>query len=271
MSLLFGKILVSVCVVLGLSWTAENVSTRVAGMISGMPLGAVLVLFFVGRELGPEFAADTAVGAVPSIAATVAFALGYFLGSRSGGRMAPAVSTTSGLAAYLAVAAVLDRLDLQLAAGVFLSLVVLVAVAAALHSFEPNPIANKVRMTWSRMAARAGTAAAFVVAITSVAHLVGPQWSGLLIGFPMTFLPFLLIIHVAYSGDHARTIIRSFPLGLTSLLVFLVVASRAIPIVGVNVAILGSLGIALAYLALLGSALNRLRPANVVPLAAKGE
>ena len=50
MSLLLAKIVVSVCLVLGLSWVAEKVNPRIAGILSGMPLGAVLVLFDPGSS-----------------------------------------------------------------------------------------------------------------------------------------------------------------------------------------------------------------------------
>lgn len=264
MTLLLGKILVSVCVVLGLSWVAENVSTRVAGTISGMPLGAVLVLFFVGRELGPEFATQAAYSAVPSLVATLAFALGYFLAAGVRSRFSPVISAVGGICAYLLVATGLDFVDLGRVTGFCLSLGAVIAAGVALHSIKPNRIAARVRMTWPRLLFRAGTAAAFVVVITSAARLVGPQWSGLLIGFPMIFLPFLLIIHLAYSGDQVRAIIRNFPVGLSSLLVFLVAVGQAIPMLGVNLSILASLAIALVYLAILGTALNRRKPANTI-------
>ena len=57
MIVLFEKVLASVLVVLALSWIAENVNPRISGVLSGIPLDAVFALFFVGRELGPEFAA----------------------------------------------------------------------------------------------------------------------------------------------------------------------------------------------------------------------
>ena len=265
MSLLLGKIFVSVFVVLGLSWIAEHVNPRIAGILSGMPLGAVLILFFVGIELGPQFAAESALYAIPSLVGTISFAIGYYWGSLANNRYSPLVSTVTGVICFFVVASALSLIEFSLITGAGLSLITLAAVGYFFHSHDTNKIENKIRMTFPRMIFRSGMAAGFVVAITTFADTVGSQWSGLLIGFPMVFLPLLLIIHITYSGDQIRTIIRSFPLGLVSLIGFLMVASQTIPIVGVNIAILISLGAAFTYLTLLSVVLRRLKPAPVKP------
>lgn len=260
MSLLLGKIFVSVCVVLGLSWVAEHVNSRIAGIISGMPLGAVLILFFVGRDLGAEFATTTALHAIPSIAATLAFAFGYYFTSRIENRFSPLISSLCGVGCYFIVAYGLSLISFNLITGACLSLATLIVTAIASRTSETGKIERKVQMTFPRMLFRSGMAAGFVVAITTVADLVGTHWSGLLIGFPMTFLPFLLIIHITYSANQVRTIIRNFPIGLVGLLCFLFIVTQAIPVMGVNLAILASLCGALVYLAVLGLVMNRLKP-----------
>lgn len=260
MELLLGKIFVSVFVVLGLSWVAEHLSPRLAGILSGMPLGAVLVLFFVGIQLGPEFAAETALYAVPSIVGTISFAVGYYFASHSKSRLAPIYSTIIGLACYFFVAGILSMVRFNLVTAATLSLVTLAGVAYFFHSHDSNKIQKKIRMTFPRMLFRAGTAAGFVVAITTLADMVGSKWSGLLIGFPMVFLPFLLIIHISYGGDQIRTIIRGFPLGLIGLICFLITANNTIPQYGVNASILISLCAAILYLTLMSLVLNRLKP-----------
>lgn len=260
MTLLLAKIFVSVCVVLGLSWIAENVNPRVAGILSGMPLGAVLVLFFVGMELGPEFATTSALYAIPSITATITFALGYYFSTRINSRYSPLFGTIIGLACYFAVASGLNTFSFDLVSGVGISLIALIAFAFSFRSSEANKIQTRPKMTLARLGFRSAMAAAFVVGIITLADIIGPRWAGLLIGFPMTFLPFLLIIHVTYSGAHVRTIIRNFPLGLIGLLCFLITANQTIPLFGVNVAILISLGCALCYLFILGLILNRQKP-----------
>lgn len=263
MTLLLAKIFVSVFVVLGLSWIAEHVNPRIAGILSGMPLGAVLILFFVGIELGPQFAAESALYAIPSLVGTISFAIGYYWGSLSNNRYSPLVSTVVGVTCFFVVASILSTIEFNLVFGACLSLVTLGTVGVAFHNHDTNKIQEKIRMTFPRMLFRSGMAAGFVVAITMLADAIGSQWSGLLIGFPMVFLPFLLIIHITYSGDQVRTIIRGFPLGLVSLIGFLIVATQTIPIYGVNAAILISLCAAFIYLTALSVVLRRLKPAPV--------
>jgi len=55
------KILVSVFMVLTLSLIADFVSPRIAGILSGYPLGAAISLFFIGFEIGPGFASESAL------------------------------------------------------------------------------------------------------------------------------------------------------------------------------------------------------------------
>ena len=261
MSLLLAKIVFSVVVVLGLSWIAERVNPRIAGIISGMPLGAVLALFFVGMELGPEFTAVSALYAIPSITSTLAFAIGYYFTSRLDIRYSPLCCSVTGLICYLLFSFALSTIEFDLFIGVPLVLAAIIIVAYAFHSHNPNKIQKKIRMTWPRMLIRSGMAAGFVVVITTIADVLGPRWSGLMLGFPMTFLPFLLIIHLTYSANQVRTIIRNFPLGIIGLLCFLIIAHLTIPLFGVNLAIVISMAGALVYLSLLGVTLSRLKPA----------
>ncbi|MFK5980608.1 MAG: hypothetical protein QM488_17175 [Rhizobiaceae bacterium] len=263
MTLLLGKIFISIFVVLGLSWVAEHVNPRIAGILSGMPLGGVLILFFVGIELGPQFAAESALYAIPSLVATICFAIGYYWGSLSNSRYSPLISTVTGIVCFFVVASVLSMFEFSLITGACLSLITLAGIGYVFHSHDTNKIQNKIRLTFPRMLFRSGMAASFVVTITMLADVIGSQWSGLLIGFPMVFLPFLLIIHITYSGDQVRTIIRGFPLGLVSLVGFLMVATETIPIFGVNMAILISLCAAFTYLTLLSLVLRRFKTAVV--------
>ena len=78
---LFSKIIVTVGMVLSLSAVAERVSPRVAGLLSGYPLGAAIALFFMGLEIGPDFAAQSAVYTLVGLVASQVFVYGYYRAS----------------------------------------------------------------------------------------------------------------------------------------------------------------------------------------------
>ena len=39
--------------------------------------------------------------------------------------------------------------------------------------------------------------------VTSVAHLLGPKWSGLVVGFPVNGLPVIALLHARYGAEEA--------------------------------------------------------------------
>ena len=67
----------SILVVLALSAVAERVSPRVAGIISGYPAGIAINLFFFGYEIGPVFAAESALYTAVGLLATQSFVYFY--------------------------------------------------------------------------------------------------------------------------------------------------------------------------------------------------
>ncbi len=80
---------------------------------------------------------------------------------------------------------------------------------------------------------RAGFAAVVILAITTVAGVVGPRWAGLFSAFPITMLPLLVIIQFTYQPEHVRTIIKNVPRGLGSLLVYAMVVAASYPGLGI--------------------------------------
>ena len=83
---------------------------------------------------------------------------------------------------------------------------------------------------------RAGVATAIVLLITSLANVIGEEWSGLLSGFPITLYPVLLIVHSTYSEREAHGIIKNFPYGIGSLIIFALCGSFVFVPLGVSTA-----------------------------------
>jgi len=77
-ALLLYKICITMLAVLGLSFVAEKISARLAGLLSGYPIGTAIILHFYGLEYGAQFAADAAIFNLCGLLASLCFAYTYY-------------------------------------------------------------------------------------------------------------------------------------------------------------------------------------------------
>jgi uncharacterized membrane protein (GlpM family) len=253
------KILVTVGMVLGLALVAERVSPRVAGVLSGYPLGAAIALFFIGLEIGPQFAADSAVFALAGLTASLAFVSAYYAASARCRGRAVAPATAAALAAYFAAAWALQGIPFSLAGAALLPAAA-IPVFARLFRRVPNvAITRGVRFTPAVLLVRAVLAAAIILAITAAAHAVGPAWAGLFAAFPTALFPLMLIVHLTYGKAHVHTVIKNFPLGLGSLIVYGLTVALGYSRLGVGWGTAAAFAAATAYLVIYGAMVSRRR------------
>lgn len=259
--LILVKIGVAVIIVVGLSLVAERVSPRMAGILSGYPLGSALSLFFIGYEISPEFAADSAIYTTSGLSATVVFVYLYYLATRYLPLRSKVLSILSaslaGMAGFLSASWFFNALPFSLAGAVVVSLAVMFGFNHLLSSVENVLIREKVRTGFKLLMVRALAAAFIIVFITSTARLVGHKWAGLLAAFPMTMYPFIVIIHATYRSEHVFTIIRNVPRGLVSLIVYCALVALTYPRFGLSAGTLIAYAGATAYLVLAASDMRR--------------
>lgn len=249
------KIGTAVSMVVALSFLAERISPRFAGIVAGYPLGAAITLFFCGLEVGPAFAAESAIYTIFGLIATQAFVYFYYLGSRLSSNMGKygnlAASSVIGLAGYFAAAFMLrpfhvGRLAAIVAAGVSIYL-----SGRIFERIENTLIAQKAKINIKLLLIRAGIAASIIIFITSAAGAIGPRWVGLLAAFPITIFPLLLIIHATYKKENVYTIIKNVPRGLGSLATYSLIVSAAYPAMGIYWGTLTAYAAATVYLVLI--------------------
>ena len=224
MTLLIAKILSTVLIVLGLSSIAERAGPALAGVLAGFPLGVAIVFLFIGIDQGPYFIEEAAAYTVGGFAATLCFNLAYwFISSRirDNGFLA---SILGALAIFLFVAWLIALLPLNVWNATLLVAVVAAISILVMRTHNETRIGVAIRMTWPVIALRAATAVAVILAVTGAAAVIGPTWSGLLAAFPITLFPVLVIIQFSYSVEDAATVIKAFPYGMPSLVVFVICA-----------------------------------------------
>jgi len=248
--LLLAKIAVTVLVVLSLSAVAESVSPRLAGVLSGYPVGSAISLGFYGVEFGADFAGRCASYNLAGLVASQLFVFLYYRATLRPHRFPVAAASGVALAGYLAAAWLLARLQLHGWAAVAAAVAAIVAFSRVLRGEEELPPARRVRYSLAILLPRALLAAAMVVAVTGVAGWVGPRWAGLLSAFPVTLYPLLLVMHLGHGPAQARAIIRHFPAGLWSVVAYSLTVASAYPALGLLPGTLLGFAAATAVLAL---------------------
>ena len=69
--------------------------------------------------------------------------------------------------------------------------------------------------------------------------------------FPMTLLPTMIIIHLTYSKEHVHALLSAFPVGLGSVVIYIVVVGETFSRFGIAGGTITALTAAWAYLILL--------------------
>lgn len=212
------KLMVSVALVFGLGMIAVHSSPRIAGLVAGYPLGTALALFFIGVEISPRFASDSAVHTLAGFTATLALCGGYLVAGRRDGLSGAVSGCLGGMAAWMVVGWGITQIDFNRMTATLTTL-----MGIALFGWLFRHVADvqvKTRLPLGRLALilRAGFATAIIFVITILAHLVPSAWAGTLAAFPVTLLPFLVMLHASYGAAPAATVIKHYPMGLGALL-----------------------------------------------------
>lgn len=241
------KLTISVGVVLGLSLVAERLSTRLAGLLSGYPLGTAITLGFIGVEISPEFAGQSAVYTLAGFSSTLALGSGYWLCGRAEGLRGVINGTLGGLLGWLIACVLLAQFEFTRVGGVIVTLIAIV-VCMRLYRDVPESAACKTPFSWTSLLLRAALAAGIVFGVTALAHLLPPSWAGLIAAFPVTMYPLLIILHLTQGPKAVASVIKHYPAGLGSLLCYALVVSLCYPAMGVGLGTVLGFVVATAWL-----------------------
>lgn len=250
MSLLLVKSLATIATVLGLTAVAERAGPMLAGILAGVPMGLAIIFLFFGLEEGPEFVVRAAPFALGGLAATLVSNLAFWFCSSRVPRYRLAASLVGSIGGFLSAALLIAELRLLVWSGTLLVLALAVISMLVLRPVAVSGAVTRVRQTWLVVSLRAAFAVAVVLAVTEGAGFLGTRWSGLLAGFPVTLFPVLVIVQVQYTAEDAYTIIKGFPYGIPSLVIFAICAHALFVPFGVAAGFILSLAAALAWQAL---------------------
>lgn len=214
------KIIVTVVIVSGLALIAEHSSPRLAGLLSGFPTGSSITLTFIALELGPNFAAESALHNIAGMPAMLTFLLVFWLVSGRWPKTALFLAPLCACLGFFSVAALLHAVNLPPAAAIFLSAGLVLVFQRLFQQIPEAAISQRIRLGWRALALRALVAAGTVLVITGAAQAVGPAWAGLLTSFPVTVFPLVIILTFTYGPAPALAVVKHIPQGLWALMAY---------------------------------------------------
>jgi len=236
------KVLLTVVTILGLAVIAERTNPQIAGILSGYPLGTALVLFFYGVEIDAQFASAAVPYNLVGHLSAQSFAYFYFLSSRTASIRSILVASLTAFAGYSVIAGVMSRVPVTITIGIVLSCA---SIAFFSYLFRKTPnhvIVKRVPLTPAAMLLRVALSAGIVLLITSIAQSVGPNLAGIFSAFPLVVFPLVLLVHLNHGVDSARTVLKNFPRGLWTVLLYSITVYFTYPALGVY------LGTVIAYI-----------------------
>ncbi|WP_055448882.1 hypothetical protein [Lacinutrix mariniflava] len=242
------KLIVAIAFVIGLSLLAENVSPKVAGVLSGYPTGSAITLFFFGLEVNPEFAATSAVYNMIGLSAALSFVFIYYIASKYFKKYNILFSSLFAILGYLAIIGLLHLIEINKYIAIVIPIAFSLLCVYLFKDIKNINIQTKAKLNYKILFVRAFFAALIILLITTVPKFVGPSWAGLFSAFPTTLFPLMLIIHFTYSKEHVHTIIKNVPIGMFSLIIYSLSISIVYPLYGIYLGTIISFGAATLYL-----------------------
>lgn len=208
-------ILIALIAVSGRLW-----GPAAAGLLSGLPVIAGPILWFIYLENGLDFAQGAAVAVVGGIAALSSFCFAYsWLCLRANWKLALLLSSSI----YFIIAFSVGKagMGLNASAAFSITIILLQIYLSPKSASEPllAPASNKEIMY------RMAFALTLVLMVTHYAALIGKTYSGIFAAFPIAGSTLAIFSHRNYSSDHAISSLKSMKRGLLSMLVFFYVVS----------------------------------------------
>ncbi|MBC8152963.1 MAG: hypothetical protein H7Z72_08640, partial [Bacteroidetes bacterium] len=197
---------------------------KIGGVIGSMPWVAGPILLFFILEQGKAFGIHSIQGVMTGILALISFCVSYSAFSRKFTWL-PALLLS--YAAYTATALIFNHLQLDLLSGYA---VVMGCILLALRFFPvpTNQLVLARRLPFD-IPLRMAVATVFVLVITGLASVLGPNWSGVLTPFPILTSVLAIFSHTLQGSNATITTLRGLVIGLLGFTTFLFLQAFLLP------------------------------------------
>lgn len=227
--------IIGIITIIGRHWGA-----KVAGLLSGFPVIAGPITYFLYMEQGTAF---THAATTATVGAVTALSSHCFVYAWLTQRFDWKLSVLGAFCIYFLLAVMLIQLNLTLSLYFFISLIVV--IAQIYWSPKHRESVNLAPASNAEVTIRMLCAAILVMLVTFFAKVLGSQYSGVFAGFPIATTVIAVFSHHNNSKYHAMDALRSLKFGLLSFLCFFYSLSYCMQLIGFNQAFAVSIAIAI--------------------------
>lgn len=224
MNLLLVKVTLIPAVIAMVTLAIQKWGSKIGGLIGSMPWVAGPILLFFILEQGTAFGIHSIQGSMTGILALISFCVSYSAFSRKLSWL-PTLILSYGI--YTATAVIMNALQLSL----IVRYVLVMSVVLTALRFFPTPTSqstNARRLPFD-IPIRMGVATLFVLIITGLASILGPNWSGILTPFPILTSVLAIFSHTLQGSNAAITTLRGLVTGLLGFTTFLFLQAFLLP------------------------------------------
>lgn len=240
----FVKLIVAISSVVGLYILFERINPKIAGVLSGYPVGVAISLFFFGFENGVDFASKSAVFNIIGLVTFLSFIYIYYLASRIFSKGVIFFSTLLATTGFLIISYGLRLIEFGLVTSLIASIIVIMVFIVAFNKIRKIQTGTKIKITLESVVINATVAGFIIATVTTIAGIIGPEWAGLLAAFPATTLPLMLLIHYKYTTMHLHALLKHVPSGSLSIVVYAAAVYYFYPINGIYLGTIIAYGLA---------------------------
>ena len=210
LKLMLVPLFVALIAIVGRKWGA-----KLAGLLSGFPVIAGPIIYFLYIDHGLELALAAASAAVAGVVPLSSFCFTYAW-------MAKRYSWVACELVSLLVYALLCIFVVRLGFDVYtnFALALIVVIAQILLSPRHSQIVGNTPASNIEISVRMLAAACLVVVVTYFAEALGTGYSGVLAAFPLASSVIAVFSHKNHSAFHAMDSLKSLKFGLLSMPVF---------------------------------------------------
>lgn len=203
------KLLIAPFLIVMVTLAARKWGHGVSGWFTGFPLTSAPVSLIFALQDGVDFAQHAAVGTLAGLASVSVFSVSYAL-------LAPHsrwyIATPVSLLAFFITTAVLNQLPLPLV-PTFVCVIAVILVSIQLVPARTRAKSDVEPPKWD-LGVRIIAATIFIILITTVSNIIGPQLSGLLSPFPIFATVLSVFAHRLHGADAAIHFLHGLLLGL---------------------------------------------------------